>query len=214
MSSWQGNSYGEKLLRAEYSRYLKIAKQRLKSLKKAGYDTELVKGIEKWDLIPLRDIKNNRELIFHLSSLDRWLSSKRASVTEQKQIRKKVIETLSKHGYGFVNLDNFDNFALLMEELRKAGLLDIFYAEEDEEEITKEIVEESKNAEDVKNAVNRYQKQKEKNVSRAKVRRRKQQREKERKAAIKSGRYFTDKQQSARNAKKAGKRGRKGKRRR
>lgn len=113
-------------VRKEYTRLRDISQKRLKRLEKAGFsDTEAYKrNINHYP--KLKDIKTKHELAARLSDLSRFVASSMSTVSGIKERERKSLESLSEHGYDFVNASNLQEFGEFMEEYRNQ-LLDMDY---------------------------------------------------------------------------------------
>ena len=121
-------------VRKEYTRLRDISQKRLKRLAKAGYtDTEVYRRNVK-HYLKLKDIKSKSELAQRLSDLSRFVASKQSTVSGIKEKERKALESLSEHGYGFVNESNIQEFGEFMEEYRNQ-LLDMDYDSGDAAEL-------------------------------------------------------------------------------
>lgn len=114
----RSGSLTEKEMRSEYSRLRKIANERLAALGRSRFNKSqtYIKNVGKY--VTLDKIKNERQLIYKLSDLAKFVTSKRGSVTGQYEIRRKTLETLHERGITFVNARNLDDFGDFMEEAR------------------------------------------------------------------------------------------------
>lgn len=114
----RSGSLTEKEMRSEYSRLRKIANERLAALGRSRFNKTqtYIKNVGKY--VTLDKIKNERQLIYKLSDLAKFVTSKRGSVTGQYEIRRKTLETLHERGITFVNARNLDDFGDFMEEAR------------------------------------------------------------------------------------------------
>lgn len=124
----------EKAVRKEYTRLRDIAQKRLKRLKAAGYeDTEAYrKNINHYPT--LKEIKTKSELAQRLSDLSRFIKSELSTVSGIKERERKTLESLSEHGFGFVNESNLQDFGDFMEQYRDQ-LLDMEYDSGDAAEV-------------------------------------------------------------------------------
>lgn len=114
----RSGSLTEKEMRSEYSRLRKIANERIAALGRSRFNKTqtYIKNVGKY--VTLDKIKNERQLIYKLSDLAKFVTSKRGSVTGQYEIRRKTLETLHERGITFVNARNLDDFGDFMEEAR------------------------------------------------------------------------------------------------
>lgn len=116
--------------RAEYSRLRKITNARLERFKGTEWeDTDFFK-VNYGRFPKLSDIKSERELLHNLSALSYVATSQRATVTGNIQERNQKIETLHKHGYDWVNKDNFQKFSEFMDAFRAQKLSQIYDSEQ------------------------------------------------------------------------------------
>lgn len=116
----------EKDVRKEYTRLRDISQKRLKRLAAAGYtDTDVYKkNVSHYP--KLKDIKTKSELAQRLSDLSRFVASSQSTVKGLKEREKKVLQTLKKSGYKYVNESNLSDFGEFMEYYRDA-MYDIEY---------------------------------------------------------------------------------------
>lgn len=121
-------------VRKEYTRLRNVAQKRLKRLKAAGYeDLEAYrKNINHYPV--LKDIKTISELAQRLSDLSRFIKSELSTVSGIKERERKTLESLSEHGFGFVNESNLSDFGDFMEQYRDQ-LLDMEYDSGDAAEV-------------------------------------------------------------------------------
>lgn len=126
-------------VRKEYTRLRDISQKRLKRLAKAGYtDTEVYKrNVNHYP--KLKDIKTKHELAARLSDLSRFVASAQSTVSGIKEKERKSLESLSEHGYGFVNESNLQEFGDFMEEYRNQ-LLDMDYDSGDAAELYNVVI--------------------------------------------------------------------------
>lgn len=113
-------------VRAEYTRLRDIAQKRLKRLAKSEFkDTQAYIAYRK-AFPKLKDIRNDTDLTYKLSSLSRFVASPTSSISGLKKRRKQAIETLSEHGLKFVNESNYAAFGRFMEYYREEKLDEIY----------------------------------------------------------------------------------------
>lgn len=110
----------EREVRKEYTRLRDISQKRLKRLAAAGYtDTDVYKkNVSHYP--KLKDIKTKSELAQRLSDLSRFIASSQSTVKGLKEREKKVLQTLKKSGYKYVNEFNLSDFGEFMEYYRDA----------------------------------------------------------------------------------------------
>ena len=113
-------TYSQK--RAVYNRLRDIGQKRIKRLAREFSQSETYKqhkdGIRK-----LRDIKTESQLNQELAKLNKLIQSPYSTITGQKEIRQKNLETLEEHGYTLkgkpvVTKENYDRFTDFMEAYR------------------------------------------------------------------------------------------------
>lgn len=110
----------EREVRKEYTRLRDISQKRLKRLAAAGYtDTEAYKKNVK-HYPKLANIKSKSELAQRLSDLSRFVGSTQSTVRGLKEREKKVLKTLKKNGYKYINESNLSDFGEFMEYYRDA----------------------------------------------------------------------------------------------
>lgn len=119
-------------LRREYSRLRDIAQKRLGRLGESEFDRSQTyqKNVGKFPKLSTMTtrgkngvrISKRAEFARKLSELARFVSSPSSSVSGQKAIRNKTIQTLNDRGYKFVNASNYFDFLDFMEEYRMRKL--------------------------------------------------------------------------------------------
>lgn len=107
--------YSDEDVRREYQRLRKIAKERLSRLEMSEFSKSQSVLEHKERYPTMRELKSNmRELRFQLYDLRRFLESGYSTVSGQKSIRKKRVETLQARGWNITN-DNYNAFVAFME---------------------------------------------------------------------------------------------------
>ena len=139
-----------KKVRKEYTRLRDISQKRLKRLEAASMgDTQAyLKNVHHYP--KLKDIKTKYELAGRVSDLSRFIKAEASTVSGQRQIRAKSIQTLHDHGYDFVNDTNIVDFGRFMEEYRKQKLEDMGYDSGDAAETYSVVVKHELDPEEVK----------------------------------------------------------------
>lgn len=110
----------EKEVRKEYTRLRDISQKRLKRLAAAGYTETDVYKKNVSHYLKLKDIKTKSELAQRLSDLSRFVASSQSTVKGLKEREQKVLKTLRKSGYKYVNESNLSDFGEFMEYYRDA----------------------------------------------------------------------------------------------
>lgn len=107
-------------VRKEYTRLRDISQKRLKRLAAAGYENADVykKNVKHYP--KLKDIKTDTELAQRLSDLSRFVGSTQSTVRGLKEREKKVLKTLKKNGYKYIDESNLSDFGEFMEYYRDA----------------------------------------------------------------------------------------------
>lgn len=136
-------------VRKEYTRLRDIAQKRLKRLKAAGLDNTQAYLRNYKHYLKLKDIKSDSELAARLSDLSRFIIAKGSTVSGQKDIMKKSLNTLHDTGYTFVNEGNFRDFGKFMEEYRNQ-MLDMSYDSGDAADLYGVVVKHQMDPEKVK----------------------------------------------------------------
>lgn len=105
-------------MKSHYNYLRNVANKRLQSF--AGSEFEdaqsYIKNVGKF--VPLSQINNERELMFKLYEVSKFVRARSSSVTGLKQIRREAIETLHDKGITWVNPGNYKQFAEYMEYMR------------------------------------------------------------------------------------------------
>ena len=105
-------------MRTHYRYLRKIANKRLKNFVGSEFEDaqSYIKNVGKF--VPLSEINNERELMFKLYEVNKFVCARSSTVKGLKQIRKEAIETLHDKGITWVNTDNYKQFADYMEYMR------------------------------------------------------------------------------------------------
>lgn len=107
--------YSDEVVRREYQRLRKIAKERISRLEMSEFSKSQSVLEHKERYPTMRELKGNmRELRFQLYDLRRFLDSGYSTVSGQKAIKKQRIETLQARGWD-VNSDNYNAFVSFIE---------------------------------------------------------------------------------------------------
>lgn len=105
-------------MRSHYSYLRKIANKRLRNFVGTEFEDaqSYIKNVGKF--VPLSEINNERELMFKLYEVNKFVRARSSSVLGLKQIRSEAIETLHDKGITWVNRGNYKQFADYMEYMR------------------------------------------------------------------------------------------------
>lgn len=125
----KGGTLTIKEMRAEYSRLRKIANARLEALGKSKFSSTQAYLLNVGKYVTLDKIESERDLMYKLHDLARFVTAKSGSVTGQYEIRRNALESLRERGLTFVNEKNFELFGQFMEESRIRGYAKIYGSE-------------------------------------------------------------------------------------
>lgn len=114
----EANILTEKEMREHYSYLREVANKRLARFKGTEFEKEKIYKKNRDKFVPLKEIKNERELRHKLYEVNKFVRARASSVTGLKQIRNQVIETLRDRGITFVNKKNIKEFGQYMDFLR------------------------------------------------------------------------------------------------
>ena len=105
-------------MRSHYSYLRKIANKRLQSFVGSEFEDaqSYIKNVGKF--VPLSEINNERELMFKLYEVNKFVRARSSSVTGLKQIRNETIETFHDKGITWINKSNIKEFGEYMEYMR------------------------------------------------------------------------------------------------
>lgn len=105
-------------MRSHYSYLRKIANKRLQRFVGSEFEDaqSYIKNVGKF--VPLSDINNERELMFKLYEVNKFIRARSSSVTGLRQIRNEAIETLHDKGITWINKSNIKDFSEYMEYMR------------------------------------------------------------------------------------------------
>lgn len=105
-------------MRSHYSYLRKIANKRLQRFVGSEFEDaqSYIKNVGKF--VPLSDINNERELMFKLYEVNKFVRARSSSVTGLRQIRNEAIETLHDKGITWINKNNIKDFSEYMEYMR------------------------------------------------------------------------------------------------
>lgn len=105
-------------MRSHYSYLRKEANRRLQRFVGTEFEDaqSYIKNVGKF--VPLSEINNERELMFKLYEVSKFIRARSSSVTGLQQIRREAIETLHDKGITWVNPGNYKQFAEYMEYMR------------------------------------------------------------------------------------------------
>lgn len=105
-------------MRSHYSYLRQIANKRLQNFVGSEFEDaqSYIKNVGKF--VPLSEINNERELMFKLYEVNKFVRARSSSVTGLKQIRNETIETFHDRGFTWINKSNIKQFGDYMEYMR------------------------------------------------------------------------------------------------
>lgn len=105
-------------MRSHYSYLRQIANKRLQHFVGSEFEDaqSYIKNVGKF--VPLSEINNERELMFKLYEVNKFVRARSSSVTGLKQIRNETIETFHDRGFTWINKGNIKQFGDYMEYMR------------------------------------------------------------------------------------------------
>lgn len=162
---------GEREFRKIYTQQRAIAQKRLNRLRASDFsNTEFVQNYDK-NFPKLGDINTSRDLIFQMSELNRFVSSPRSTISGQKEIRARTVETLQSRGYDVDN-SNYNDFNYFIQRAREMGLFGHMDSDQIIDDVWESVSDSGK--EKINKALRAYRKKHEGAISRAKKKRRKE----------------------------------------
>ena len=117
----------QKQINAEYSRLRSIAMKRLKRMSESEFRTSQLYLQNKSAFPSIREEKG-RNIEYRLTAVARFLEAG-STLSELREKRDEIIETLNRHGYKFVNRQNFNRFTDFMDEYRTRKLNRLYDSE-------------------------------------------------------------------------------------
>lgn len=119
----------ERELRKEYSRLRSIARKRLERLEASEFAETNIVQYNRGRFTPIPQITSESQLRHKLTDVVRFLQSPLSSITGQRQVQSKTIQTLHERGYTMINQRNFRMFTEFMDELRRQKLNRLYDSE-------------------------------------------------------------------------------------
>lgn len=107
-------TYTPKALRKEYSTLRSIARKRLERL--APHNTETYQRYA-GSFPALKDVKSDKEVAMRLQVLEHFLNLQTSTISGQKKVDQKRLETLHERGWDFVNKSNLRQFGQYLQFL-------------------------------------------------------------------------------------------------
>lgn len=105
-------------MRSHYSYLRQIANKRLKRFIGSEFEDaqSYIKNVGKF--VPLSEINNERELMFKLYEVNKFVRARSSTVTGLKQIQNEAIETFHDKGITWIDKSNIKEFSEYMEYMR------------------------------------------------------------------------------------------------
>lgn len=110
------SKYTDAELKKEYSRLRSIARKRLERMSTSEYSESQTYLKNKNLFVPVAQIRGKKQLAELLTSVEEFVSSRASSIRGLNAIRRESIETLHRHGYDFVNKENYKIFTDFMQD--------------------------------------------------------------------------------------------------
>ena len=115
---WMYGDVEPAAIKKEYQRLRKVANERLRKLKKAGYaDSEIYMRF-KSAFPAYTDIKTNTSLGIHMADVRHFLGLKTSTVGGIHKLEAQTIQRMHESGYTFINKDNLRAFGAFMDAVR------------------------------------------------------------------------------------------------
>lgn len=108
-------------MRKEYTRMRDIAEKRIKRMKESEFAGSKILQEHAGGFQKLKEIKDN-DFAKAFSELSKFVSAKKSSISGQREIRQKTIETWNKQGIP-LNKQNYDRTIAILEEMRKRKIV-------------------------------------------------------------------------------------------
>lgn len=107
-----------KEMRSHYSYLRKIANKRLQRFVGSEFEDaqSYIKNVGKF--VPLSEINNERELMFKLYEVNKFVRARSSTITGLKQMQNETIETFHERGFTWINKSNIKRFGDYMEYMR------------------------------------------------------------------------------------------------
>ena len=117
-------------MRAEYTRLRNVANKRLLRMQDTRFENYQSFQQNVGKFIPVSQISSERELIYRLSEVERFISAKTSTISGIRDIERRTLESLQDAGYTFVNAKNLAAFGEFMAEYRAQHLNEIYDSDE------------------------------------------------------------------------------------
>ena len=117
-------------MRAEYTRLRNVANKRLLRMQDTRFEKYQSFQQNVGKFIPVSRISSERELIYRLSEVERFISAKTSTISGIRDIERRTLKSLQDAGYTFVNARNLAAFGEFMAEYRAQHLNEIYDSDE------------------------------------------------------------------------------------
>lgn len=117
-------------MRAEYTRLRNVANKRLLRMQDTRFENYQSFQQNVGKFIPVSQISSERELIYRLTEVERFISAKTSTISGIRDIERRTLESLHDSGYTFVNDKNLAAFGEFMAEWRAQHLNEIYDSDE------------------------------------------------------------------------------------
>jgi len=108
-------------MRKEYTRMRDIAEKRIKRMKESEFAGSKTLQEHTGGFPKLKEIKDN-DFAKAFSELSKFVGAKKSSISGQREIRQKTIETWNQQGIP-LNKENYDRTIAILEEMRKRKIV-------------------------------------------------------------------------------------------
>lgn len=117
-------------MKAEYTRLRNVANKRLLRMQDTRFENYQSFQQNVGKFIPVSQISSERELIYRLSEVERFISAKTSTISGIRDIERRTLKSLQDAGYTFVNAKNLAAFGEFMAEYRAQHLNEIYDSDE------------------------------------------------------------------------------------
>lgn len=117
-------------MKAEYTRLRNVANKRLLRMQDTRFERYQSFQQNVGKFIPVSQISSERELIYRLSEVQRFITAKTSTISGIRDIERRTLESLHDSGYTFVTSKNLAEFGEFMAEYRAQHLNEIYDSDE------------------------------------------------------------------------------------
>ena len=117
-------------MKAEYTRLRNVANKRLLRMQDTRFERYQSFQQNEGKFIPVSQISSERELIYRLSEVQRFITAKTSTISGIRDIERRTLESLRESGYTFITSKNLAEFGEFMAEYRAQHLNEIYDSDE------------------------------------------------------------------------------------